>query len=310
MRRSICFLVWAVVLSSLAGCGEWGGSLPEHVLARVNEEFISVEEFDREFKESILELGKTEREENFGELKQAYLDQMIERKILAQEARRLGIQVSLGELDQVIAEINQDYPSGGFDERLGLKGTTLEEWKGRLEEELLAEKMIRHARRFQGKVEEKEALQYYEANLPTFQVKQRVRARQIVVADGQEALEILKRLRRGEKFEKVAMEKSMGPEKVNGGDLGFFSPGERPPEFDQVFSMEVGTISEVIKSPYGYHIFKLEEKIEPREIPFEEAKTGILQELGRRKAEDAYQRWLKGLREKAKVQINKKWLRP
>jgi hypothetical protein len=134
MRRSICFLVWAVVLSSLAGCGEWGGSLPEHVLARVNEEFISVEEFDREFKESILELGKTEREENFGELKQAYLDQMIERKILAQEARRLGIRVSLGELDQVIAEINQDYPSGGFDERLGLKGTTLEEWKRRLEE--------------------------------------------------------------------------------------------------------------------------------------------------------------------------------
>ena len=309
MRRSICFLVLAVVLPSLAGCGEWGGSLPEHVLARVNEEFILVEEFDREFKESILELGKTEREENSGELKQAYLDQMIERKILAQEARRLGIQVSPGELDQVIAEINQDYPSGGFDERLGLKGTTLEEWKGRLEEELLAEKMIRHARRFQGKVEEKEALQYYEANLPTFQVKQRVRARQIVVADGQEALEILKRLRRGEKFEKVAMEKSMGPEKVNGGDLGFFSPGERPPEFDQVFSMEVGTISEVIKSPYGYHIFKLEEKIEPREIPFEEAKAGILQELGRRKAEDAYQKWLKGLREKAKVQINKKWLR-
>ena len=310
MRRSICFLVWAVVLSSLAGCGEWGGSLPEHVLARVNEEFIPVEEFDREFKESILELGKTEREENFGELKQAYLDQMIERKILAQEARRLEIRVSPGELDQVIAEINQDYPSGGFDERLGLKGTTLEEWKRRLEEELLAEKMIRHARRFQGKVEEKEALQYYEANLPTFQVKQRVRARQIVVADGQEALEILKRLRRGEKFEKVAMEKSMGPEKVNGGDLGFFSPGERPPEFDQVFSMEVGTISEVIKSPYGYHIFKLEEKIEPREIPFEEAKAAILEELGRKKAEDVYQRWWKGLREKTKVQINKRLLRP
>ena len=88
----------------------------------------------------------------------------------------------------------------------------------------------------------------------------------------------------------------MGPEKVNGGDLGFFSAGERPPEFDQVFSMEVGTISEVIKSPYGYHIFKLEEKIEPREIPFEEAKAGILQELGRKKAEDAYQRWLKELR--------------
>ena len=46
--------------------------------------------------------------------------------------------------------------------------------------------------------------------------------------------------------------------------------------------MEVGAISEVIKSPYGYHIFKLEEKIEPRQIPFEEAKLGILQELGQK----------------------------
>jgi len=309
MRRSIWFLILAMVLSSWAGCGEWGGSLPEHVLARVNEEFVPVEEFDREFKESILGLERTEREDNVEELKQAYLEQVIERKVLAQEARRLGIQVSPGELDQVIGEISQDYPNGGFNERLGLKGTTLEEWKRRLEEELLAEKMIRHARRFQGKVEEKEALQYYEANLQTYQIKQRVRARQIVVADGQEALEILKRLRKGEKFERIAMEKSMGPERVNGGDLGFFSPGERPPEFDQVFSMEIGTISEVIKSPYGYHIFKLEEKIEPREIPFEEAKTEILQELGRKKAEETYQRWLKELREKAKVRINKKLLR-
>jgi len=71
----------------------------------------------------------------------------------------------------------------------------------------------------------------------------------------------------------------------------------------------VGTISEVIKSPYGYHIFKLEEKIEPRQIPFEEAKSGILQELGQKKGEENYEKWFKGLKGKAKVKVNKKWLR-
>jgi len=108
----------------------------------------------------------------------------------------------------------------------------------------------------------------------------------------------------------VAREKSLGPEKVQGGDLGYFSPGEKPAEFDHVFNMEVGTVSEVIKSPYGYHIFKLEEKIEPRQIPFGEAKLGILQALGQKKGEENYQKWFKGLRRKAKVKINMKWLRP
>jgi parvulin-like peptidyl-prolyl isomerase len=73
--------------------------------------------------------------------------------------------------------------------------------------------------------------------------------------------------------------------------------------------MDVGAISEVIKSPYGYHIFKLEEKMGPRQIPFGEAKSGILKELGQKKGEEEYRRWLKGLKAKAMVQINPKWLR-
>ena len=309
MKRYCSRFVLSVLFFFLWGCGQWEGGLPEHVLAQVNQEEITVDEFDREFKELILEPGKEAKASGIGSLKQAYLDQVIERKILVQEARRLGIKVSQEELNQAILEIKMDYPGEGFGEKLGLKGMTLEEWKVRLEEKLLAEKMIRSALHYRGEIEEKEALQYYEAHRSAFQVNQRVRARQIVVADGEEAIQILKRLKKGESFEKLALEKSLGPEKVNGGDLGYFSPGERPTEFDHVFMMEVGAISEVIKSPYGYHIFKLEEKIEPRQIPFEEAKLRILQELRQKKGEEEYQRWLKGLKGKARVKINKKWLR-
>ena len=291
-----------------SGCGEWGRGLPEDVVARVNEESLTAEEFNEEFQELILEPGKEKRSTHPGDLKKAYLDQMIERKILVQEARRQGIKVSSEELNEVIQEIKKDYPGEGLSDRLGLRGMSLGEWKVRLEEKLLAEKMVRVAHRHQPTIDEKEAYQYYEEHRPEFQLKERVKARQIVVADGEEALQILKRLRKGESFEKLALEKSMGPEKVNGGDLGTFSSGERPPEFDQVFFLEAGGISEVIKSFYGYHIFKVEEKISPRHIPFEEAKTGILKDLSKRKVEEEYQRWFKGLREKAKVEINKKLL--
>jgi len=308
MKKSPPLLILGLLLSFLGGCNPWGTGLPEHIIAQVNEEQVSVEQFDQEFKELILESDKDAKGTDLGNLRRVCLDQVIERKILVQEARRLGMKVSPEELNQVIFDIKTDYPGEGFGEKLGLKGMTLEEWKVRLEEKLLAEKVIRSTLHSQENIDEKDALQYYEGHRSSFQIDQKVRARQIVVADGEEAIQILKRLKKGEKFEKIAMEKSLGPEKVQGGDLGYFSPGEKPTEFDHVFTMEVGAISEVIKSPYGYHIFKLEEKIEPRQIPFGEAKSGILQALGQKKGEENYQKWLKGLKGRAKVKINKKWL--
>ena len=308
MKRQNSYPTLTILFVFLWGCSQWGGELPEHIIARVNQEQITVDEFDREFKELILEQGKEGRGASLGDLKKAYLDQVIERKLLVQEARRLGIKVAQEELNQAILEIKKDYPGEGFGEKLGLKGMTLEEWKVRVEEKLLAEKMVRSARRHREEIEEKEALQYYESRRSLFQVPRTVRARQIVVADGEEAIQILKRLKKGESFEKVAMGKSLGPERVRGGDLGYFSQGERPTEFDHVFALEVGAISEVIKSPYGYHIFKLEEKIEPRQIPFEEARSRILQELAQKKGEEEYQKWLKGLKGKAEVKVSRKWL--
>ena len=309
MKKSPNLLIFGLLLFFLGGCDPWGAGLPEQIIAQVNEEQITIEQFDREFKELILESDKDAKGAGLGTLRQVCLDQVIERKILVQEARRLGIRISPEELKQAIFEIETDYPGEGLGEKLGLKGMTLEEWKVRLGERLLAEKVIRSTFHSQEKIDEKEALQYYEDHRSSFQSDQKVRARQIVVADGEEAIQILKRLKKGEKFEKVAMQKSLGPEKIEGGDLGYFSPGERPTEFNYVFGMEVGAISEVVKSPYGYHIFKLEKKIEPRQIPFGEAKSGILQELGQKKGEENYQKWFNGLKGKAKVKINKKWLR-
>lgn len=293
----------------LSGCDQWTGGLPDHILAQVDDEQITVDDFNREMKELVLEPDKETKGRNLGNLKEAYLDQVIERKILVQEARRLGIRVSQEELNQAISEIKKDYPGEGFGEKLGLKGMTLEEWKARLEEKLLAEKMIRNALYYRGEIDEKEALRYYEEHPSQFQIPQKVRARQIVVATEEEAIQILNQLRKGENFEKLAAKRSLGPEKAEGGNLGYFSQGERPSEFDHVFTMEVGGISEVIKSPYGYHIFKLDEKTEPRQISFEEAKSGILEELRRKKGEEEYQRWLKGLKGKVRVKINRKWLR-
>lgn len=309
MRRGFFQTYLTLLLLLPCGCGGWEAGLPEHMVARIDHEEITVDEFNREFKEVVTDPNREGRPSELKELKQAYLEQMIERKILAHEARRLGIRVSREELNQAIAEIIKDYSEEGFGEKLNLKNMNIEDWKVRLEEKLLAEKMVRTGRQYQGKIEDEEAREFYETHGSLFQLPGRVRVRQIVVADGNEAIQIQKRLKRGENFEKLAKEKSLGPEKTQGGDLGYFSRGEKPAEFDHVFSMEVGAISEVIKSPYGYHLFKLEEKIDSRQIPFEEAKKSILQRLEQEKGEEEFEQWFNDLKEKAKVKINRKWLK-
>ena len=108
MKRTISALVLLILSFSLGGCDPWGGALPENVLARINQEVITLEEFDREFKEAIFEPGKESRGANLGSLKRAYLDQVIERKILAQEARQSGIKISDEEVSQIIADIRKD----------------------------------------------------------------------------------------------------------------------------------------------------------------------------------------------------------
>ena len=297
------FRLFMVVLSGFLFSGCTGG-LPENVIARVNQEDITLQDFDRELRELTLDPGKGEEGTALRELRQACLDQLIERRLLLQEARKRGLRIPADELNATLAGILKDYPGEGLDERLGLKGTTLEEWKVRLEEALLAEKMARSVLRVSGEVDEKEARQVYETRRAAFQVKPRVRVRQIIVADGQEALQILKRLKKGESFEKLARERSLGPEKVSGGDLGTFSPGERPAEFDPVFTLEAGAVSDVVKSPYGYHIFKLEEKAPGRQLSYAEAREMILEELRQRKGEEAYRRWLAELRKRAEIRIN------
>lgn len=86
------------------------------------------------------------------------------------------------------------------------------------------------------------------------------RARHIVLKTESEANAILKELKQGHDFAELAKEKSIGPSAKHGGDLGYFGRGNMIPEFENVvFNMQKGSISEPLKTAYGYHIIKLED---------------------------------------------------
>jgi peptidyl-prolyl cis-trans isomerase C len=102
-----------------------------------------------------------------------------------------------------------------------------------------------------------------------------IHARHILVKEESEAKEALKRVKGGEDFAKVAKEISKDPGS-EGGDLGWFTKDRMVPEFaDAAFKLEPGTISEPVKSPFGWHIIKVEEKRQTSFPPFDEVKDQV-----------------------------------
>jgi peptidyl-prolyl cis-trans isomerase C len=105
-------------------------------------------------------------------------------------------------------------------------------------------------------------------------------ASHILVETEEKALQILDSLKLGSDFAKLAQEKSSGPSGPNGGQLGWFGPGQMVPEFEAaVLVLEVGNISQPVQTQFGWHIVKLNERrIKP--LPtFEEMKQDLVQKL-------------------------------
>ncbi|MBU4129128.1 peptidyl-prolyl cis-trans isomerase [bacterium] len=300
MRR--VFFLSLVVILLFTGCRK----RPEEkgIVARVNGEPITLEEFNK-----VLLPYSPSKEEIPG-LKRRVLDQLIEKRLNLQEARRMGLAVTDEELNQRIKETMGSYPKSEFVTFLTKEGTTFEEWKNGVKENILLDKLITSQVYLPLKVSEKEIITYYQEHQDQFREPKRFRIRQILVENQAEAEEILKALGKGEGFEELARKRSLSPDKERGGDMGYFSTEEMLAEWEEaVGKLSPGEVSYPVESPYGWHIFKLEKVLPPRMVSLKEARKEIKEKLLLERREGALKEWLLGLRVQAKIEINEELLR-
>jgi len=84
------------------------------------------------------------------------------------------------------------------------------------------------------------------------------RASHILVKDRGQAVELLKQIKKGASFERLAREHSTCPSKSSGGDLGWFGPGKMVGAFEQaVTRLGNGSVSDVVSTQFGFHIIKV-----------------------------------------------------
>jgi len=140
----------------------------------------------------------------------------------------------------------------------------------------------------------------YDDTIKNLKPEQEVRARHILVEGEDEAKQALARVKGGEDFAKVAAEVSKDPgSKSDGGDLGFFTQDRMVQPFaEAAFKLEPGQVSEPVKSQFGWHVIKVEEKRTQPIPPFDEMKEQVEAYLTRKAQQDM----VLSLREKAKVE--------
>lgn len=141
----------------------------------------------------------------------------------------------------------------------------------------------------------------YDEEAKKFKPVERVRARHILVSSREEAEKVLKELKAGAKFEDLARKYSKDGSKEFGGDLGYFTADEMVPEFSKaVFALKKGEVTrEPVKTDYGWHIIRLEDRKKVGMQPFEAVKKVLRATLLRRKVEEEVFR----LRQQAKVEF-------
>lgn len=185
-----------------------------------------------------------------------------------------------------------------------------------IEHTLLAQKAEEVAIQKNLKVTDADVRSYYDANKQMFNRPRQFKASHILVKVDpssnteeratleKKVAELTKKAKSGEDFYNLAYYNSDDRSKYVGGDLGYFHEGQTDPEFEAAIKkMKVGEVSEPVKSMYGWHIIKLVELNEPRQLDFDETKVKIREQLEKTAKEKLYNSWMAEL--KAKYPVKK-----
>ena len=313
-NRSVIYMAPVLLLGLLFfSCKKTGDDKPQQVpssssanakiVATVNGDPITLAEFQERFARAGF---KGERDAGRA-VKEEFLNRLIERTMMLREAQRKRIKISQAEINNRIAAFRNEHGKDVREELTGL-GIDFEKWKSDIWEDMMIERLLEREVYRRVSVSSAEVRRYYQANPQEFEKPEQVRVRQIVVATEEEAKKVLEILHTGSDFAGVAHRMSTAPEAENGGDLGYFSQGEMPADFNVVFSLPKGGISGIVKSPYGYHIFKLVDKRNAGKISLEEASKEITEKLRREKEDKRYKQWQNELRSRTKFEVNYKAL--
>jgi parvulin-like peptidyl-prolyl isomerase len=306
----------------LCGLISPGEAVVDRVVAVVNQEIITfseVEKLSRSLQVEIQTEDRLERRERVLEIFRKVLERLIEEKLIDQEAKKSGIKVTSKEVEGAIEEVKRRHAVNqeNFEKLLAAEGVTLEVFKKEIEKQILRTKVINWALKVEPTTGEKELRDFYQEHIDRYRVNESYRISHILflipkdasLEQGREirkrAQKVLERIKAGEDFGEMALRYSEDPSsRKDRGDIGYFKRGELLPALErEALRLQVGEVSGVIRTEFGFDIIKLLDRKGDEPPPFEEVKEKVQMDYYGREMEKAYLQFLSKLKEKSVIEI-------
>ena len=253
-------------------------------------------------------------------LRQNLLDSIIVLKLIQKYGKNNGFVITDKDVDDELAKLKSNYKSEDeFIKELKTNKITINFLKGQIKNQLLRDKIFAKVTE-NITVSDEEIKKYYDDNKETlFTVPEQIKVSHILikfaVPEGQQLTDEIKnqarakiediqnQLKNGASFEELAKKYSedtvSGPQ---GGDIGFISKGQTIPEFENAaFALQVGQVSNIVETSYGFHLIKVTDKKESYIKSFEEVKETIKSYLINTKQMKAWEDFVYKLVKQAKI---------
>lgn len=265
-------------------------ALPE-VIAHVNGTAIARHEFERAVQSAEVQARQVVPPQFRDEVYRRVLDRLIDFHLLLQESHARALAVDEREVDAEIARVVAGFPSEtALEEQLDAWQSTLEEVREEARKDLLIAKVIEIEVSPQLGLNEEAVRAFYDQHPDQFAEEDAVRASHILIETAPDAdaaeRDAAKTRARAVREQALTAETDFGAlarehsddvaTAESGGDLGFVGRERTVEPFEvALFALELGGVSEVVESPFGFHVIKAFERREGRVIPFDEASGQI-----------------------------------
>ena len=288
------------------------------VVARVNGEDVKKGELDM----AVRSLEDRARSAVPAEQRDAVFRQVLDRIIgfhlLVQEAKARKVVAPPWEVDSQVDQIKKQFPTeDAFNQMLHARGVSLEQLRADTAQTIAVNVMLKNELEPKIAVTEADRKKFYDENRARFRQEDSVHASHILIrtpeqADAaakakarSQAGDLLAQLNKGADFADLAKKHSQDPGSApNGGDLGFFSKGQMVPAFEQAaFGLKPGQTSDIVETPFGYHIIRVSEAKAGRDLNYDEVKAQIDDYLKQQLRDQKSQEFVDQLKAKSKVEV-------
>lgn len=270
----------------------------------------------QQVKKRMEQQGQTIPEERISDIKKKIVERLIDQELLYQESRNQGIKIDQSRVDDALSSIKDGFPDkDAFNKTLTESGLNESELKEKIEKGLAIKDLVEKAVADKIVIKDDAIKSFYDTNPSYFKVPEQVHASHILIkvpegANAEQKATAKKKLTDikkkiiddGASFEEMAKQHSEGPSSTSGGDLGLFGRGQMVKPFeDAAFELNIGQLSDIVETRFGYHLIKVSEKKEAATIPMDEAKDKIQNFLKQQKMQQAISDYIATLKEKAEI---------